>query len=116
MSLEDKKGFKMRSWEPDDTQYNLFKAMCSKEGVKVGEKINELIEKENKEHGDGNPSFHITDFVDENFLAPPAFMRDGQSVRNYLEKIYGTPEWDKIGTQLQGVWINLFNDVEASHL
>jgi uncharacterized protein YpmS len=107
---------KMRSWEADIQKYSKFKSIVSAHGEDVGETINELIENYIKEHGDGNPTYKITDFQDSNFIATPAFMRDSDAVRNYLEKIYGTPEWNKIESQLQGVWITIFNQVEASHI
>ena len=69
-------------------------------------------EKENKEHGDGNPSFKITDFQDPDFIAIPAMMRSESDIYNYLLKIKGTPEFAKIGEHLQLAWVNSFNKVE----
>jgi len=117
MSSEEKETVKkMRSFEADLKQYNKFKSIISGAGGDVGEEINKLIENYNKEHGDGNPHFKIDDFLDSNFLATPAFMRDETAVRLYLEKIHGTSEWGKIESQLQGVWITIFNQVEANHI
>ena len=108
---------KMRSFEADEEQYNLFKSILAKEGVDLGDKLNEFIKTFNKDHGDGNPHSTIDQFTEnENFLVTPAIFRDGESIRKYLEKIYGTPEWGKLGSQIQKVWVNQYNDVEASHL
>ena len=114
MSSEPEK--KMRSWESDITSYNKFKSIISGHGGDVGETINELIRNYNKEHGDGNPTYKITDFQDENFLATPALSREPKVIKKYLESIYGTSEWDKIGNLIQMHWVNQFNDVETSHI
>ena len=45
------KNSKMRSFEADTEQYDIFKVLCIKKGVTVGSKINEFITKFNKEYG-----------------------------------------------------------------
>jgi len=106
----------LRTFETDEEKWKKFKAHCIKEGIDLGEKLNSLIDTELKEHGDGNPAFKITDFNDPNFIATPALTRSPEDIRKYLEKIWGTPEWDKIGRCLDETWVKQYNDVEASHL
>lgn len=107
---------KMRSWEADIKAYNKFKSIISAHGGDVGDELNNLIKNYNKDHGDGNPTYKITDYQEEDFLCTPALSRDPKIIRAYLEKIYGTSQWEKISTMLQESWINQVNDVEASHL
>jgi len=81
---------KIKSWESDEDLYLEFKALCIKERAQVGDKINEFIEKYVKEHKDGNPQFTLEQFEDTNFIACPAFYRDGQAWQNYMNQ--ATPE------------------------
>lgn len=76
-----------------------FKENCTKEGKSMKEMIQEFMAEHNKVHGDGNPAFLITDFIDENFMACPAFYRDGKSWNNYLSKSTPT-EKEKVKQQI----------------
>ena len=66
----------MRSFEADKEEYSTFKAILVKDGVDVGEKLNEFIKKFNKEFGDGNPAFTLDPFIkDAEMAAVPAVFR-----------------------------------------
>ena len=114
--MSEKPITKLRSFQADEKQYSIFKSNLAKEGEDLGDKINEFIATYNKEHGDGNPAYKITDFQDKDFIATPALARNPEAIRKYLESIYGTPEWDKISNIVQQNWVNQFNQVEKSHL
>jgi len=81
---------KLRTFEAVDEEYIEFKALCAKERIGVGEKLNEFIAKYLKEHGDGNPQFTLEQFEDPNFIACPAFYRDGLAWESYMKQ--ATPE------------------------
>jgi len=63
----------LRTFETDEELYAKFKAMCSREGKKVGDKLNELIENEVKVHGEGNPVHALDKWSDPDFKSFPAF-------------------------------------------
>lgn len=76
----------LRTFKANDTAYEKFKSICARERTGVGDKINEFIEKYNKEHGDGNPIFTLDHYQDENFLATPAYHRPLHAWESYLKK------------------------------
>lgn len=63
-----------------------FKENCAKEGKSMKEMFQDFMIEHNKVHGDGNPAFLITDFIDPLFMACPAFYRDGSAWSKYLDK------------------------------
>lgn len=77
----------LRTFKTKEEIYTKFKEICVKEGVGVGDKLNEFIEKYIKEHGDGNPAFTLDQFADPNFKVCPAFFRDKQTWKEYLSKL-----------------------------
>lgn len=80
----------LRTFETDEEKWTKFKALCAKEGIKIGKKLNEFIDKELKEHGDGNPAYTIDHFVDNpQMKAVPAFFRTAEDWEKYL---YELPE------------------------
>lgn len=75
----------LRTFQTQKEKWEKFKAHCAKEGVKLGEKINAFIDKELKEHGDGNPAYTIDQFIDNSQMkAVPAFFRTGEDWEKYL--------------------------------
>ncbi len=75
----------LRTFETDSEKWDKFKALCAKEGIKLGEKLNEFIDKELKEHGDGNPAYTIDQFVENpSMKAVPAFFRTPEDWEKYL--------------------------------
>ncbi|KKK52071.1 hypothetical protein LCGC14_3108620 [marine sediment metagenome] len=75
----------LRTFETDEEKWVQFKALCAKEGVKIGKKLNDFIDKEIKEHGDGNPAFTLDQFVDNpGMQAVPAFYRTAEDWEKYL--------------------------------
>lgn len=78
----------LRTFETEKELYQKFKALCAKEDVDIGDKINELIAKEVKEHGDGNPAYEITHwFNNPNMMAVPALFRNETDWSSYYQKI-----------------------------
>lgn len=66
----------MRSFEAEKEAYQQFKAILAKDGIDVGEKLNQFIKKFNKEFGDGNPGFSLDQFINnEKMKAVPAVFR-----------------------------------------
>ena len=63
----------LRTFDTEEELYKKFKAMCDREGKKIGEKLNELMENEVKIHGDGNPVFTLDKYADPDFKTTPAF-------------------------------------------
>lgn len=75
----------LRTFETEKEKWEKFKAHCAKEGINLGEKINDFIDKELKEHGDGNPGYTIDQFVDNpQMQAVPAFYRTAEDWEKYL--------------------------------
>jgi len=64
--------------------YEEFKKICLREGVGVGEKINEFISEYIKIHSNGNPQFTITQFEDPTFSAYPALKASYQKRREWF--------------------------------
>lgn len=78
----------LRTFETEKEKWDEFKALCAKEGVSLGDKLNEFIDKELKEHGDGNPAYTIDQFVDNpEMQAVPAFFRTPEDWEKYLSNI-----------------------------
>ena len=60
--------------------------LADKEGKKFSELIIEVLEQYAKQHADGNPQYQIDQFADPDFIACPAFYRDGRTWENYISK------------------------------
>ena len=100
---------KLRTFEADEKAYKEFKINCDREGVPIGEKINNFIKEYNKNHGDGNPAFTLEPWQKENsMLAIPALMRNGEEIGTYLNK---APKKiiQEIEDQINRVWIDKLN-------
>jgi len=61
--------------------------------------LNEKLLEEKKIHGDGNPSYTLDDFSDNNFLATPAFHRPKETWESYLMKC-SKKEWEEFYQKL----------------
>ena len=77
----------LRTFETEEETYKKFKEICTKEGEKVGDKLNEFIQTYIKEHGDGNPAFTLDQFADPSFKVCPAFFRDKETWKKYLANL-----------------------------
>lgn len=80
----------LRTFETEKEKWEKFKAHCAKEGINLGEKLNDFIDKELLEHGDGNPAYTIDQFIENpQMQAVPAFFRTADDWEKYL---YNLPE------------------------
>jgi len=77
---------KLINFRWDEEKYQKIKELALKERKDIKDLIGGLLEEYIKEHGDGNPQYMITQFEDPNFMACPAFYRDGDTWKNYLSK------------------------------
>ena len=73
----------MRSFEAEKEAYAMFKSILAKDGIDVGEKLNEFIKNFNRNYGDGNPAFTLDPFIkDAEMAAVPAVFR---STKDWLK-------------------------------
>ena len=80
----------MTTFQIDKDLWTDFKVLMARENRPAGNALTEMIEKYLKEHGDGNPQFTLEQFEDPNFIACPAFYRDGLAWESYMKQ--ATPE------------------------
>ena len=66
--------------------YEELKMLALKEHTTVKKLITRELEEYVKNHKDGNPQFKLDQFHDPNFMACPAFYRDGNTWDNYCKK------------------------------
>ncbi len=77
---------KLKTWEADEKNYQKFKILMAKEGIGVGDKINEFIAEYIKVHGDGNPAYSLDLFIkNAEARATPAVFRSKQDWLTWLE-------------------------------
>ena len=81
---------KLVNFRFDEEKYNELKMLALKERKPVKDLVSGLIEEYIKIHKDGNPQFKLEQFADPDFIACPAFYRDGRTWENYMSK--ATPE------------------------
>lgn len=84
--MSEKKLEKFMGVYVDEEKIHAFHMQALKEKKKLKELHLEIINDYLKKHQDGNPQFTIDQFEDPNFIACPAFYRDGQTWLNYLSK------------------------------
>jgi hypothetical protein len=90
---------KLVNFRFDEEKYQELKMLALKERTQVKTLVSKLIEDYLKQHKDGNPQFTIDQFEDPDFVACPAFYRDKNSWKNYMQK--ATPEeLEKVKTQI----------------
>lgn len=77
---------KLVNFRFDEGKYNELKMLALKERKPVKSLVSDLITEYIKTHKDGNPQFKITQFDDPDFIACPAFYRDGRTWENYIKK------------------------------
>lgn len=70
----------------DEEKIHAFHMQALKEKKKLKELHLEIIEDYLKKHGDGNPQFTLEQFEDPDFIACPAFYRNGDTWLTYLSK------------------------------
>ena len=74
----------------DESIIHEFHLLALKEHKKLKELHKQIVEDYIKIHKDGNPQFKLEQFADPDFIACPAFYRDGRTWENYMSK--ATPE------------------------
>ena len=84
--MSEKKLEKFMGVYMEEEKLNQFHLLALKERKKLKELHKEIIEDYLKKHGDGNPQFTIDQFEDPDFMACPAFYRDGLAWDSYLKK------------------------------
>lgn len=62
------------------------KELAAKERRTMRDIIEDQIDEYLKVHADGNPQFKIEQFADPDFMACPAFYRDGRTWETYISK------------------------------
>ena len=76
----------LRTFETDEELYKKFKEICLREGVNVGEKLNEFLKDYIKNHGEGNPIYAL-DKWQEPFIMTPAFGESMNKWRDHISKL-----------------------------
>lgn len=77
---------KLVNFRFDEEKYNELKMLALKERTNVKSLVSNLLDDYIKTHKDGNPQFKLDQFNDPNFIACPAFYRDGQTWENYIKR------------------------------
>ncbi len=85
---------------PDEEEFSKIKELAYKERKTVSEIARISLEEYYKKHADGNPTYTLEQFTDENFLATPAYHRPRETWLNYLLKC-SDKEWKEWTSQLQ---------------
>lgn len=71
----------------DEELKNRLKVQAAKENKDMSIIVEELLEKYLKEHGDGNPSYQLTQWQEQSdFRVTPAFARTNKDWMLYLQK------------------------------
>ena len=79
--------------------YDEWKKILVKNGVKIADKMDEDMRLYIKQHGKGNEQFQITQFVDKNMRACPAFWSSHNTWLEYMKKI-DDKEFESLSKQL----------------
>lgn len=104
MSKMEKPEKVMRSFEAELEPYRIFKSILEKDGIDVGEKLNEMIKKFNLDFGDGNPGFSLDQFLENDaMLAVPAMFRSRVDWLEWLLKINDEDMLQKVLGQAQTI-------------
>lgn len=70
-----------------ETTKDWLKIQAIKERKEMSEIVEQLLERYRKEHGDGNPNYQVTQWVEqEDFRVTPAFARTSKDWMLYLQK------------------------------
>jgi len=94
----------MRSFEAEKDAYQEFKAILAKDGIDVGEKLNEMIKQFIKDFGDGNPGFSLDQFFENDaMLAVPAVFRSREDWLEWVLKIDDEDMLQKVLGQAQTI-------------
>ncbi len=77
---------KLVNFRFDEEKYNELKMLALKERKPIKNLVSSLIDEYIKTHKDGNPQFKLEQFADPDFIACPAFYRDGRTWEHYISK------------------------------
>lgn len=79
--------------------YNEYKNILARNGIKIADKMDEDMRLYIKQHGKGNAQFQITQFVDKNMKACPAFWSSHNTWLEYMKNI-DDKEFESLSKQL----------------
>lgn len=106
----------IRTYYLSDNDFDIhkkFEDLAYKERVSLSVIVVEAIKEYVKKHGDGNPVFTLTQFVeDEGMKATPAFFRSRETWKQYVEKL---PDKDVKEHLWQSQTINSFLEKKDKH-
>jgi len=80
--------------------YDEWKKILVKNGIKIADKMDEDMRLYIKQHGKGNAQFQITQFVDKNMKACPAFWSSDDTWLNY-HRVIDDKEFESLSKQLE---------------
>lgn len=70
----------------NEESYTTLKQNLTRERLDIGDWLQDAIDEYNKIHGDGNPSYTLDHYVEDDFLATPAYHRPLSAWKSYLTK------------------------------
>ena len=80
--------------------YHEYKKILTRNGIKIADKMDEDMRLYIKQHGKGNAQFQITQFVDKNMKACPAFWSSHNTWLEYHRHI-DDKEFESLSKQLE---------------
>ena len=84
-SQESEKGRRMTSFVLDIELLNRFKKIAGREETSMTDLLTNFMKEYIKQHGDGNPSFELTQWIDnEDFKVVPALWSKVENWNKYL--------------------------------
>ena len=101
------------SYKPEDAKIvEEAKRLLTINGLNLSSFIMVCLKKYLTEHGDGNDSYTIDHFMDENFIATPALFRDKDTILKFVLDTFESPIQNKRLEQQRNTWIDIFNAVQ----
>jgi hypothetical protein len=95
----------------DPEKYEKLSSTLFRERATFTSWLDEQITEYLKKHGDGNPAYTLDQFQDPNFKACPAFFRDTNVWKNYIQTIIkDKKQYQEFDEQLNMI-LNLTNKI-----
>lgn len=70
---------RLATFSLSEAKHKKFKEICAREGVAMGDKIDEFMQKYIEVHGEGNPIYSLDKYADPDFKMTPAFFESLQT-------------------------------------